>query len=50
MSQLDPVHEAIERLEWQDSKREETPHLALAGGHAAHRAHRRRRRASPRSP
>ena len=26
MSQLDPVHEAIERLEWQDSKQEETPH------------------------
>ena len=30
MSQLDPVHEAIERLEWQDSKREETPHTRLA--------------------
>ena len=30
MSQLDPVHEAIERLEWQDSKREETPHSRLA--------------------
>jgi simple sugar transport system substrate-binding protein len=29
MSQLDPVHEAIERLEWQDSKQEETPHARL---------------------
>jgi simple sugar transport system substrate-binding protein len=30
MSDLDPVHEAIERLEWQDSKQEETPHTRLA--------------------
>ncbi len=30
MSQLDPVHEALERLEWQDSKREETPQSRLA--------------------
>jgi simple sugar transport system substrate-binding protein len=30
MSQLDPVHEAIERLEWQDSKQDETPHTRLA--------------------
>src|SRR5215210_4016176 len=30
MSQLDPVHEALERLEWQDSKREETPQTRLA--------------------
>jgi simple sugar transport system substrate-binding protein len=29
MSQLDPVHEAIERLEWLDSKQEETPHTRL---------------------
>ncbi len=29
MSQLDPVHEALERLEWQDSKREETPQTRL---------------------
>jgi len=30
MSQLDPVHEAIERLEWEDSKQEETPHTRVA--------------------
>ena len=30
MSHLDPVHEAIERLEWQDSKQEETPHTRFA--------------------
>jgi simple sugar transport system substrate-binding protein len=30
MSQLDPVHEAIERLEWLDSKQEETPHSRYA--------------------
>jgi simple sugar transport system substrate-binding protein len=30
MSQLDPVHEAIERLEWLDAKEEETPHTRLA--------------------
>jgi simple sugar transport system substrate-binding protein len=30
MSQLDPVHEAIERLEWQDAKQEETPHTRWA--------------------
>jgi simple sugar transport system substrate-binding protein len=30
MSHLDPVNEAIERLEWQDSKQEETPHTRLA--------------------
>jgi simple sugar transport system substrate-binding protein len=43
MSHLDPVHEAIERLEWQDSKQEETPparwraltrRTALTGGAA----------------
>jgi simple sugar transport system substrate-binding protein len=30
MSELDPVHEAIERLEWHDSKQEETPHTRWA--------------------
>jgi simple sugar transport system substrate-binding protein len=30
MSELDPVHEAIERLEWQDSKQEETPQTRWA--------------------
>jgi simple sugar transport system substrate-binding protein len=30
MSELDPVHEAIERLEWLDAKEEETPHSRLA--------------------
>jgi simple sugar transport system substrate-binding protein len=43
MSELDPVHEAVERLEWHDSKEEETPHTrwraltrrtALTGGAA----------------
>ncbi|HEY6760541.1 MAG TPA: sugar ABC transporter substrate-binding protein [Baekduia sp.] len=29
MSDLDPVHEAIERLEWMDGKDEETPHSRL---------------------
>jgi simple sugar transport system substrate-binding protein len=30
MSELDPVHEAIERLEWEDAKQEETPHTRWA--------------------
>jgi simple sugar transport system substrate-binding protein len=30
MSQLDPVHEAVERLEWLDSKQEETPQTRWA--------------------
>jgi simple sugar transport system substrate-binding protein len=30
MSELDPVHEALERLEWEDEKQEETPHSRLA--------------------
>src|SRR3954453_15724083 len=30
MSELDPVHEALERLEWQDSKQEQTPQSRLA--------------------
>jgi simple sugar transport system substrate-binding protein len=30
MSELDPVHEAVERLEWHDSKQEETPHTRWA--------------------
>src|SRR3954462_2441048 len=43
MSGLDPVHEALERLEWADSKQEETPatrmramtrRVALTGGAA----------------
>src|SRR3954469_22273251 len=43
MSELDPVNEALERLEWADSKQEETPatrmraisrHAALTGGAA----------------
>ncbi|WP_196809050.1 sugar ABC transporter substrate-binding protein [Conexibacter woesei] len=43
MSELDPVHEAIERLEWMEGKEEETPHskfkamsrrTALTGGAA----------------
>src|SRR3954454_11418344 len=43
MSELDPVHEALERLEWADSKQEETPatrmramsrRAALTGGAA----------------
>jgi len=29
MSELDPVHEAVEYLEWSDSKQEETPHTRL---------------------
>src|SRR4051794_18696834 len=29
MSELDPVHEALERLEWADSKQEETPATRL---------------------
>src|SRR3954454_17658297 len=29
MSELDPVHEALERLEWADSKQEETPSTRL---------------------
>jgi len=30
MSELDPVHEALERLEWQDAREEETPQSRLA--------------------
>ena len=30
MSQLDPVHEAIERLEWHDARGEQTPHTRWA--------------------
>jgi simple sugar transport system substrate-binding protein len=30
MSDLDPVHEAIERLEWEDARQEETPHSRFA--------------------
>jgi simple sugar transport system substrate-binding protein len=30
MSELDPVHEALERLEWQDAREDETPHSRLA--------------------
>src|SRR4051794_1841364 len=30
MSELDPVHEAVERLEWIDGKQEETPRSRLA--------------------
>jgi simple sugar transport system substrate-binding protein len=30
MSELDPVHDALERLEWQDAKAEETPQSRLA--------------------
>jgi simple sugar transport system substrate-binding protein len=30
MSELDPVHEAVERLEWMDGKEEETPRSRLA--------------------
>jgi simple sugar transport system substrate-binding protein len=30
MSELDPVHEAVERLEWMDGKQEETPRSRLA--------------------
>jgi simple sugar transport system substrate-binding protein len=30
MSELDPVHEALERLEWHDSKEEETPRSRMA--------------------
>jgi len=30
MSQLDPVHEAIERLEWLDARGEQTPHTRWA--------------------
>jgi simple sugar transport system substrate-binding protein len=29
MSELDPINEAIERLEWEDGKEEETPHTRL---------------------
>ena len=44
MSELDPVHEALERLEWEDAKAGGDAGLAAAGDHAAHRADRRRRR------
>jgi simple sugar transport system substrate-binding protein len=30
MSELDPVHEALERLDWQDAREEETPRSRLA--------------------
>jgi simple sugar transport system substrate-binding protein len=30
MSQLDPAHEALERLEWLDEKQEQTPHSRMA--------------------
>ena len=30
MSELDPVNEALERLEWQDAREEETPQTRLA--------------------
>jgi simple sugar transport system substrate-binding protein len=30
VSELDPVHEAVERLEWEDARRDETPHSRLA--------------------
>src|SRR4051794_41646946 len=30
MSQLDPVHEAIERLEWLDARGDQTPHTRWA--------------------
>jgi simple sugar transport system substrate-binding protein len=30
MSELDPVNDALERLEWQDAREEETPHSRLA--------------------
>ena len=29
MAELDPVHDALERLEWDDARREETPHSRL---------------------
>ena len=29
MSELDPVHEALERLEWEDDRQEQTPHSRL---------------------
>ncbi len=31
MSELDPVNDALERLEWQDAREEETPRSRLAG-------------------
>jgi simple sugar transport system substrate-binding protein len=31
MSDLDPVHEALERLEWSDGKQDATPHSRLRG-------------------
>src|SRR4051812_28569625 len=31
MSELDPVNDALERLEWQDAREEETPQSRLAG-------------------
>jgi simple sugar transport system substrate-binding protein len=31
MSDLDPVHDAIERLEWMDAKEDPTPHARLRG-------------------
>src|ERR671923_1989210 len=31
MSDLDPVHDAIERLEWMDAKEDATPHSRLRG-------------------
>ena len=52
MSELDPVNDALERLEWQDAREEETPQsrfaamtrrAALTGGAAGAGEHRDRR-------
>ena len=44
MSELDPVNDALERLEWQDAREEETPQLTPRRDDAARGADRRRRR------
>ncbi len=42
MSELDPVNDALERLEWQDAREEETPQSRLKGDDPARGADRRR--------
>ena len=51
MADEDSIHDAVERLEWDERKEDETPSQEVASDDAPHRAHRwsrRNRRAGPR--
>ena len=47
---MDPVNDALERLEWQDARERGDAALAAEGAHPAHRADRRRRGPRHRDP